>query len=176
MSELVTQPSRTEIEGPEGITLKQLIPEDALSYFNLIKYKSDHLRQYGDRTADKYPTVDSVRQSIESPKPDRWRFGIWSGETMVGSINLDTVEDSTRPEVGYWIGAEHIGHGYAGRAVRTIIPFAFGLPGAERLFAQVHRDNVASRKTLEKCGFILTDDDGLWVEYGLPRPAVADAE
>lgn len=170
MSELVEEPSRIEIRGAEGTTLKQLIPEDALTYFNLIKYRSDHLRQYGDRTADKYPTVDAVRQSIEEPKPNRWRFGIWVGDTMVGSINLDTGEDSTCPEVGYWIGAEYTGHGYASRGLRTIIPFAFELPGAERLFAQVHRDNIASRKTLEKCGFTLADDKDLWVEYDLPRP------
>ena len=92
---------------------------------------------------------------------------------MVGSINLDPTKKRDGTEVGYWVGAEYIGHGYAARALETIIPFAFeDRPEKSHLFARVAIGNKASRQTLEKCGFRYSGpDDSNWYFY-LERPAV----
>lgn len=61
------------------------MPQDADDYFGLIAQDPDHLRQHRDETADKYPTLDVVRDSIVSPKnPAKYRFGIWDNGVMVG--------------------------------------------------------------------------------------------
>lgn len=154
MSEQVVQPARIEIEGADEISLKQLKPEDSQAYFDLIEHDRPHLSQFGDDTAEKYPTTEAVKESIESPKnPTKLRFGIYVRDKMVGSINLTPQE--TEPEIGYWIGKEHVGHGYATDAVKLLSNYAFTNFGLDQLYGVVTVGNVASRKTLEKTGFIL---------------------
>lgn len=176
--ERLPQGERIELQGPDNMVLKQLVLDDAQTYFDLIDYEREHLSQYEDDTANKYQTVDDVRQSIEKPNPYRLRFGIWVDDKMVGSINLDRTEMEYHGrdgvEVGYWIGAEHIGHGYASGALQILIPFAFEQSGVDRIYAQVATPNTASLKTLEKNGFKvdkrLTEDD-YWRELELLKSA-----
>lgn len=172
IQELPPQNERIEIEGQNGIALRQLVPEDAQAYFNLIDYDRAHMSQFDDDTADKYKTMDDVRESIVNPKSlYRQRFGIWAGDKMVGSINLDPTRKRDGTEVGYWIGKEHTGHGYAAKALEAIIPFAFeSRPDKGHLFAKVAIGNHASRKTLEKCGFKYSGPDDINWYFYLMRP------
>jgi len=56
-------------------------------------------------------------------------------------------------ELGYWIGSQFWGLGYATEAARAIIEHAFAELGHESLFAGARVSNPASRRVLEKCGF-----------------------
>lgn len=154
METLESKP-RIEIMGQEGIVLKQLVSEDAENYFNLIQYDPDHLRQFDDDTADKYPSVGSVVDSIITPEdPNKLRLGIWHDDTMVGTINLKPTGVASGI-VGYWVGKEYIGNEYAAKAVRALTDYAFESAGLQSLLATVHIGNYASRKTLQKTGFRL---------------------
>ena len=76
---------------------------------------------------------------------------------VVGDI-VSWVEDG-RHEVGYWIGREHWGHGYATAALRLLLDEVPDRP----LFARAAEHNVGSRRVLDHCGFIRvgeTDADG----------------
>jgi RimJ/RimL family protein N-acetyltransferase len=57
------------------------------------------------------------------------------------------------PELGYWIGSQFWGLGYATEAARAIIGHAFAELGHEFLLAGARVSNPASRRVLEKCGF-----------------------
>src|SRR5437868_14428116 len=72
------------------VILRQYSPADAQEGFSLIDRNRDHLSQFGDETASKYPTLESFQESILHPKnPRRLRFGIRNKEgLLVGSINL----------------------------------------------------------------------------------------
>jgi len=170
--ELPPQNERIEIIGADGMALRQLVPEDAQAYFDLIDYDRAHMSQFDDDTATKYQTLEDVKESIVNPKSlYRQRFGIWVDNTMVGSINLDPTRKRDGTEVGYWIGKEHIGHGYAAKALETIIPFAFeSRPDKGHLFAKVAIGNHASRKTLEKCGFQFSGPDDINWYFFLNKP------
>lgn len=58
-------------------------------------------------------------------------------------------------EVGYWLGREFWGRGVATQALRAFLTCEARRP----LYAHVARHNVASRRVLEKCGFILIDEE-----------------
>ena len=70
-----------------------------------------------------------------------------SGE-VVGSIL--SYEDEGKPEVSYWIGRQYWGKGIATRALAEFL-----LHGnrARPIHARVAKDNLGSRRVLEKCGF-----------------------
>lgn len=54
------------------------------------------------------------------------------------------------PEVGYWLGREFWGRGIATEALRLLLEEVRFRP----LYARVAVRNVASRRVLEKCGFV----------------------
>jgi RimJ/RimL family protein N-acetyltransferase len=71
------------------------------------------------------------------------------GGEVVGSIGSWEVEGER--QVGYWIGRDHWGNGYATAALRAFLDVDLHRP----LYAHVADHNVGSRRVLEKCGFAL---------------------
>jgi RimJ/RimL family protein N-acetyltransferase len=70
---------------------------------------------------------------------------------IIGACGI-AVLNGRDPEIGYWIGVPHWGHGYATEAARALIDHAFGELGYERLGGRARVSNPASRRVLEKCG------------------------
>ncbi len=67
---------------------------------------------------------------------------------VVGSVS--SYEEAGRPEVTYWIGRAHWGKGIATRALTAFLARA---NSTRPIYARVSRDNLGSRRVLEKCGF-----------------------
>jgi RimJ/RimL family protein N-acetyltransferase len=72
--------------------------------------------------------------------------------TLIGGCGIHVLSGG-EPELGYWIGVPHWGHGYATEAARAVLDHAFGVLGYERLTSRARVSNPASRRVLEKCGF-----------------------
>jgi len=169
MIEEVPKPARIEIQGRDGMDLKQLVPEDAQTYFDLIDADRSHFKHGEEVTSTKYPDVQSVLESIENPEnPSKLRFGIWDADVMVGSINL-TPKRPGSAEVGYWVGAKYTGQNYAWRALDILIDYAFWDLNLESLTAWVSPKNRASIRTLERSFFRRRTDGRDQVLYELQR-------
>jgi RimJ/RimL family protein N-acetyltransferase len=59
------------------------------------------------------------------------------------------------PEVSYWLGREYWGRGIATRALSELLRHVLARP----VYARVAKDNLASRRVLEKCGFLISGED-----------------
>lgn len=81
--------------------------------------------------------------------PSNIRRTIVVDGAIVGSIGSWDVEGER--DVGYWIGRDHWGKGYATAALRAFLDLDLYRP----LHAHVADHNVGSRRVLEKCGFVL---------------------
>jgi RimJ/RimL family protein N-acetyltransferase len=57
-------------------------------------------------------------------------------------------------EVGYWGHSAHAGRGNVTRGVRVLIALAFDFFGVDRLQVMHDEANAASRRVVEKCGFV----------------------
>ncbi len=155
----------------DSVVLKQLIPEDAPHYFKLVDEGRKHLSRHRDRTSRKYPTEESVLNSIVNPDdPRKLRFGIWDGDTMVGSVNLIVIKEQGIGVTGSWIGEKHTGHNFAARGRDILIDYAFNHLGLKFLESQIHKRNIASQKSVEKSGFKLKIREGKWLNYELLNP------
>lgn len=67
---------------------------------------------------------------------------------VAGSVSTYRDEEG-RPEVTYWIGKSYWGKGVASRALAAFLARADTRP----LYARAAKDNLASLRVLEKCGF-----------------------
>ena len=65
-------------------------------------------------------------------------------------------EEAGQPEVTYWIGREHWGQGIATRALAE---FLANVNRARPMRARVAKDNLGSRRVLERCGFVVVGED-----------------
>ncbi|MFH1183541.1 MAG: GNAT family N-acetyltransferase [Chloroflexota bacterium] len=74
--------------------------------------------------------------------------------------NIVSWNGSDGREVGYWVGREFWGQGIATRALALFLDEVQVRP----LYAAVARHNAASRRVLEKCGFVVTSAAGVLPE------------
>ncbi|MCP9630249.1 GNAT family N-acetyltransferase [Rhodopseudomonas palustris] len=70
----------------------------------------------------------------------------------VGMVGVDW-RDRDAPELGYWLGTEHWGNGYATEAARAVIDLTFEEYPVKQMISAARVINPASRNVLEKCGF-----------------------
>lgn len=158
----------------EDVWLRSFAPEDADRVVRLIQSNPEHFKSVGEGdTVEKYLTPEDFLNSLNQPKANRVRFGIWSNNTpsreLVGSINYE-LRDDGYVEIGYWVGAEHAGHAYAQRALRTLVRYLLQ-SGHQDLRTDVRVDNGASRKTVESSGFeALRVNEFNYVEYQFRIP------
>lgn len=79
---------------------------------------------------------------------------ILRGKRVAGYVVCYEDEDG-RPEVAYWIGKEYWGQGIATAALRAFLTEVTVRP----MYARAAKDNLASRRVLEKCGFAVIGED-----------------
>lgn len=82
-------------------------------------------------------------------------FCIRAGGAIVGRITLSQVFRRAFQNcyLGYFVGEEHNGRGYATAAVRLAVRYAFDELGLHRVQANVMTTNPRSARVLEKAGF-----------------------
>ena len=144
------------------VTLVPFAAEHVPAMFALIDADRAHLNAFEEGTADKYPTEQALLDSVTAPRQEslvRERFVIVSAlaQGPVGTINATPTDRQQRNyNIGYWIGREHIGHGYAVLAVQSLATLLLERPATVSMTAQTHPDNVFSQRVLEGAGFLCT--------------------
>lgn len=117
-------------------------------------------RFLSDRLPQPYTAADAdswlcyVRQHDE--KEGLFRAILVDGE-VVGMISAEQKQDVYRKdaELGYSLATNRWSQGVMTEAVRQFCPLAFAALGLVRMTGMVYEENIASRKVLEKNGFIL---------------------
>ena len=71
----------------------------------------------------------------------------------IGHVQAVPIENGW--EIGYHIAKPYTGYGYATEAVNAFLPPIMRHIGISKIYGICRADNPASRKVLEKCGFIL---------------------
>jgi RimJ/RimL family protein N-acetyltransferase len=56
-------------------------------------------------------------------------------------------------ELGYGLQHGRSGHGYMTEAIAAIVPWALERPGVRSVIAETEKDNLASHRVLQRCGF-----------------------
>lgn len=139
----------------------------------LRELRMDDARAVADRAGDK--RVARYLIAVPSPYPvslaTRWIVGrlAWWGQgrgvtlaiarreapdALLGSVSLRRYARDRRAELGYWLGAESWGFGFATEAADALIEFGFRDLGLAKIYAQVLEGNRASCHVLEKLGMI----------------------
>jgi len=106
-----------------------------------------------------YPYFDEdarkFLQMIANPKTGECVFGITSARNseLMGICGLHlTKRRFDLPHMGYWLGEEYWGRGYATQAASALVDLFFKAGSEDTLLISVLEENTASRRVIEKCG------------------------
>jgi len=75
-------------------------------------------------------------------------------DVLLGSVSLRRYARDRRAELGYWLGLDAWGRGFATEAAAALVDFGFRELGLARIYAQVLEGNAASCRVLDKLGMI----------------------
>ncbi|MFL3012023.1 MAG: GNAT family N-acetyltransferase [Acidimicrobiales bacterium] len=138
----------------ERLVLKKLVEVDKERLVSLI----------GDFRVSKtlsnvpYPyTLDDADEWLKIVDNEEFNLNIFLNNDLIGGVGLTPIEDDFC-ELGYWLGVEYWGQGYATESVRGLLNYAKSNMPCEKFKANVYKENVASVKVLEKNGFKRLED------------------
>lgn len=117
--------------------------------------------------------IKRAAAAAESGEIVQWAIERREDGAVIGRIVLMLAAPQPRAEIGYFLAREAWGKGYAAEAQQRVIDYGFGELELHRLEADVHPENAASLRSLERLGF---RREGLlrerWVVAGVPSDSV----
>ena len=102
---------------------------------------------------------------LRCPEKHVW-YTLWAMELLdsenevVGKLSFKGITEDGRVEIGYGIGEGYENKGYMTEAVGAVVEWAAGQPGVKQIEAEAERENIASVRVLEKCGFVASGEMG----------------
>lgn len=174
-----------EATGPvvkgQGVTLRPPRSADHEAWAALRQASHAYLQPWEPMWPEDDLTRAAFRRRLtiygrEMEAGNAWPFFIFadSDQSLVGAITLSNVRRGVAETgtLGYWIGQRFAGQGLATAAVRAMVGYAFDDLNLHRVEAACVPDNVASRRVLEKAGFVLEGQaraylkiNGVWADH-----------
>lgn len=92
-----------------------------------------------------------------------WQITLKQCNLSIGSACfMGCPDDSGTVEIGYGINEKYRCNGYMTEAVNAICKWALSLQNISRIIAETEKDNIASQKVLQKCGFTKYNKNYFW--------------
>lgn len=151
----------------ERILIRELNTEDSTDLFLIYSDKEAmKFRQTAPLLSleDAVQTIERARIDIETRTTFRWAIVNLETAKLMGTV-VYTPKDLGTAEIGYSLGRDFWGNGYASEVVRLLVEH-LQLTGYHKILARTASENFASQRVLLKNQFTLipTASDQLWYE------------
>ena len=151
--------SRAATLTTERLYLRPQQVQDADVFRRLWTERDERVPAHRRLDADGHPTVaeiaDDIRQTSARARPGLLTVVLRESDAVIGYCGLVFDDDGERPELAFELLSAVHNRGYATEAGRAVIEWA-RRAGFPRLWASVWDWNQASRRALEKLGFVDT--------------------
>ena len=118
-------------------------------------------REIAENTFLPHPYEEGMAEAFIQSSRSQWEEGeaavfaivLQNGDRQIGNIGLKEINmEHLRAEMGFWIGIDHWGNGYATEAGRAVVDFAFESLELNKVYANHFSTNPASGRVLQKIG------------------------
>ncbi len=94
--------------------------------------------------------------ALEGPTNEEWWMAAVedSSGSVIGDLAVNLTWQGRSAEIGYTLGHQHWGQGYAVEAVSALLRYLFDDLGLTRVWGMLHPDNPASAMVLERAGML----------------------
>ena len=101
-----------------------------------------------------YPyTLTDAETWLDKSSKEELALNIYFKSILIGGITIDKRTTNNSPVLGYWIGEEYWGNGYALEACNSLISYFFSNHSGNKLYASHMLKNEKSKKILLNLGF-----------------------
>ncbi|MFK7759652.1 MAG: GNAT family N-acetyltransferase [Phycisphaerales bacterium] len=150
----------------ERVVLRYPVASDCEEFVSLRRSSRDHLERWEPIPPSgldlySYEAFGQELESCNTASTQRWLICMKDSGAIAGRITLGNIERGPfqNGRFGYWIGAEFAGRGLMSEALSLAVMHAFtsvssGGLGLHRVCANIVPTNAASRRVLEKVGFV----------------------
>jgi RimJ/RimL family protein N-acetyltransferase len=121
-------------------------------------------------TLEHAETWISARPNLKRGPRTGVRFAIEDRATGLLAGGIEIGPGALGCELGFWIGRDYWGSGYATEATIAVLDYVVRVHGVRSVAAEVLGDNAASVRTLLKCGF---EAEGTVAGFGHPLAVTA---
>lgn len=142
----------------ERLMLRQVAASDAPEMFylrshpELMKYICKPKPRDMD---DILQFIQNVRDMIAANDGVAWAMTMKGDNKLIGHISFHVLmKEHYRAEVGYILHHDQHGKGYMDEALKAILDYGFNKMGLHSVEANVSPENTASRRLLERNGFV----------------------
>ena len=132
------------------LVLKKIEPKDInelisnLNNWDIVKWLSNVPYPYTNTDASNW---------INKSKKEELSLNIYYKNTLIGGITIDKRNNDNNDVLGYWIGKEYWGFGFATEACYSIISYFFSNTLELKIYASHILGNEKSKKILTNLGF-----------------------
>ncbi|WP_438350704.1 GNAT family N-acetyltransferase [Paenibacillus sp. FA6] len=160
----------------ERLILRQLRLEDAVDLYDY--FSNDEVTEFYD--LDSFSELKQAEDLIKiwneryiNLQGYRWGITLKTEDRIIGSCGFHKCSKKHfKAEIGYELTPEYWHKGIMTEVIGAVIKYGFDELELNRIEAVIHRDNVNSRKLLEKSGF---NEEGLLMEYFYEKQRFVDA-
>ena len=135
------------------VTLRSVRPDDLPVFFSHQQHQpAVHMAAFVHEDPSDRAAVDAYWAKLMSSQSSL-KYSIEHNDQLVGHImSFDMPgEDGPEREITYWIDHQHWNKGIASESLRQFVQIEETRP----LYGRAARDNFASIRSMEKCGFVL---------------------
>ena len=98
-------------------------------------------------------TINDAKNWINKSIKRELSLNIYYNNILIGGITIDKRKDDSSFVLGYWLGEEYWGKGFATEASESIIAYFFSNSSATKIYASHMFGNEKSKKILTNLGF-----------------------
>lgn len=132
----------------ERLEISLLRENDREDYFHNISNDKKVLETFICKYAE---SLDEFDFTPYLGREDLYAIRLKNTGKLIGII-LYFDEENGACEIGYGIGSDYWGHGYATEATREFFRFLFEKKNCKKIYASFFTGNDSSKKVMEKCG------------------------
>lgn len=157
------------------LRLRPLVEDDIPDWARLIYADPDVTRYLPGPDMTPLERTERLYRYFTGQWP-RHGFGEWAVTdratgNFIGQAGLNHIADLDETELDYALAKDAWGRGLATEAAGAVVRYAFETAGLVRLIGFVIPENIASRRVLERIGFVYECDTHYWcvdlARYGL---------
>ena len=138
---------------PSTVRLRKVIDSDLAIYFEQqLDPQANYMAAFTSKNATDRAAFNAHWEKILADPQIQIRTILAGGQVAGYVLHHSWFGD---PEVTYWLGREFWGQGIATRALKAFLRQQKLRP----LYGRVAADNAASKRVLEKCGFVVIGED-----------------
>ena len=117
--------------------------------YDLVQRNKEHLTRNADYLDLVARSVEDWFKFLSSPSENELSLGMAVGGSLIGIVTLIYYKPGIFG-LGYWLDANHLGHGYATSACRSLIKYAKETHDAAEVWAGIKPQNSASVAVAER--------------------------